>query len=168
MTIASGSDFDDTVRSRSRICCAWIEAQCSRAGECLNNAPMSVSSVDRGLRTRRPGAPFMTSTLQREASRLRWGAQRMMSVAQGLYERGYITYMRTDSTTLSDQAINAARDQAGELYGATTFPGTAPLRSQGQECARGARGDPTVGRHVPYPRRGRRDTQAVTSSRSTN
>jgi DNA topoisomerase-1 len=60
----------------------------------------------------------MTSTLQQEASRkLRWGAQRTMRVAQGLYERGYITYMRTDSTTLSESAMNAARTQAAQLYG---------------------------------------------------
>src|SRR5580704_5020124 len=70
----------------------------------------------------------MTSTLQQEASRkLRFGAQRTMQVAQRLYEQGWITYMRTDSTTLSDQALTAARSQATALYGSNYVP-TAPRR----------------------------------------
>lgn len=69
-------------------------------------------------RSRRPYAPFMTSTLQQEAARkLRFSSERTMSIAQRLYENGYITYMRTDSTTLSESAINAARTQARQLYG---------------------------------------------------
>jgi DNA topoisomerase-1 len=79
---------------------------------------MRVDSVEEKPGTRKPSAPFMTSTLQQEASRkLRWGGQRTMRVAQGLYERGFITYMRTDSTTLSETAIKAARAQARALYG---------------------------------------------------
>ncbi len=79
---------------------------------------MTVDSVEEKPGTRRPSPPFMTSTLQQEASRkLRWGGQRTMRVAQGLYERGFITYMRTDSTTLSETAIKAARAQARALYG---------------------------------------------------
>ena len=70
----------------------------------------------------------MTSTLQQEASRkLRFSAQTTMRVAQRLYESGYITYMRTDSTTLSESALAAARDQARELYGAESVP-AAPRR----------------------------------------
>jgi DNA topoisomerase-1 len=81
-------------------------------------ATMRVDSVEEKPGTRKPSAPFMTSTLQQEASRkLRWGGQRTMRVAQGLYERGFITYMRTDSTTLSETAIKAARAQARALYG---------------------------------------------------
>ena len=73
--------------------------------------------------TRRPAAPFTTSTLQQEAARkLRFSARQTMSVAQSLYENGYITYMRTDSPTLSQQAIKAARSQAAKLYGAETVP----------------------------------------------
>src|SRR5262249_1692446 len=73
--------------------------------------------------TRRPAAPFMTSTLQQEASRkLRFTSQTTMRVAQRLYENGYITYMRTDSTTLAESALTAARDQARELYGADYVP----------------------------------------------
>ena len=101
----------------------------------------------------------MTSTLQQEASRkLRFTAQTTMRVAQRLYERGYITYMRTDSTTLSETALTAARTQARELYGAGVRPRrAAALRPQGQERAGGARGDPSCGRAVPAPgRRARR------------
>ena len=73
--------------------------------------------------TRRPAAPFTTSTLQQEASRkLRMASRQTMRTAQGLYENGYITYMRTDSSSLSSQAIDAARRQASELYGAEYVP----------------------------------------------
>ena len=75
-----------------------------------------------------------------------------MSVAQRLYENGYITYMRTDSTTLSESAINAARSQARQLYGAEYVPdAAAALHPQGQERAGGARGDPARRRRVPHP-----------------
>ena len=85
-------------------------------------------SVEEKPYTRRPAAPFMTSTLQQEASRkLRFSAQTTMRVAQRLYENGYITYMRTDSTTLSESALTAARAQAAELYGAEFVP-AAPRR----------------------------------------
>ena len=77
---------------------------------------------------RSPAAPFMTSTLQQEAGRkLRFSAQRAMQVAQRLYEQGFITYMRTDSTTLSDEALTAARTQAREMYGDAYVP-DAPRR----------------------------------------
>jgi DNA topoisomerase-1 len=77
-----------------------------------------VASVEEKPYTRRPYPPFMTSTLQQEAGRkLRFSSERTMSIAQRLYENGYITYMRTDSTTLSESAINAARTQARQLYG---------------------------------------------------
>ncbi len=91
----------------------------------LADARMAVESVEEKPGTRRPSPPFMTSTLQQEASRkLRWGGQRTMRVAQGLYERGFITYMRTDSTNLSATAIQAARAQARALYGDDhVFPG---------------------------------------------
>src|SRR5512132_3827952 len=86
-------------------------------------ADFAVRSVEEKPYTRRPAAPFMTSTLQQEASRkLRFTAQTAMRVAQRLYERGYITYMRTDSTTLSETALTAARTQARELYGPDSVP----------------------------------------------
>src|SRR4029077_18204880 len=89
----------------------------------LEGVSFAVRSVDRKPYTRRPAAPLMTSTLQQEASRkLRFSAQHTMRVAQRLYESGYITYMRTDSTSLSETAIAAARDQARRLYGAEVVP----------------------------------------------
>ena len=77
-----------------------------------------------------------------------------MSVAQRLYENGFITYMRTDSTTLSGGAVDAARSQVRELYGAEYLPdAAADLRQQGQERPGGARGDPPGGRVASAPRR---------------
>ena len=90
---------------------------------------------------RSPAAPFMTSTLQQEAGRkLRFSAQRAMQVAQRLYEQGFITYMRTDSTTLSDEALTAAAHPGDrELYGDDYVPAEpAPLRAQGEERPGGA------------------------------
>ena len=89
----------------------------------LEQATFAVSEIQQKPFTNRPYAPFITSTLQQEAGRkLRFGAQRTMRLAQGLYENGYITYMRTDSTTLSTQALSAARKQATELYGGQYVP----------------------------------------------
>ena len=89
----------------------------------LDGAEFRVASLEERPYRRSPAAPFITSTLQQEAARkLRFSAQRTMQVAQRLYERGYITYMRTDSTTLSDTAVTAARDQARALYGDKSVP----------------------------------------------
>jgi len=91
--------------------------------ERLKGRELRVTEVTEKQVTYRPYAPFITSTLQQEAARkLRFNAQRTMRVAQSLYENGYITYMRTDSTTLSGQAINAARQQVVELYGDEYLP----------------------------------------------
>src|SRR5262249_52774310 len=91
--------------------------------ERLQRSAFSVRSVEEKPYTRRPAPPFMTSTLQQEASRkLRFTAQTTMRLAQRLYESGYITYMRTDSTTLSEAALAAARKQAVELYGPEYIP----------------------------------------------
>ncbi|HKN99855.1 MAG TPA: type I DNA topoisomerase [Pseudonocardiaceae bacterium] len=99
------------------------EADATRLAEALAGVTMTVTSVEERPYTRRPYAPFMTSTLQQEAGRkLRFSVNRAMSVAQRLYENGYITYMRTDSTTLSETALAAARAQATELYGAEYVP----------------------------------------------
>ena len=89
----------------------------------LQGADFSVKTVERKPYRRSPYAPFRTTTLQQEASRkLGFSAKYTMSVAQRLYENGHITYMRTDSTTLSQTAIDAARRQARELYGAEYVP----------------------------------------------
>src|SRR5206468_7576296 len=89
----------------------------------LTGVPFGVKSVERKPYRRSPYAPFRTTTLQQEASRkLGFSAKYTMSIAQRLYENGHITYMRTDSITLSQTAINAARTQARELYGAEYVP----------------------------------------------
>jgi DNA topoisomerase-1 len=89
----------------------------------LQTASFSVASVERKPYRRSPYAPFRTTTLQQEASRkLGFSAKHAMSVAQRLYEHGYITYMRTDSVTLSQTAISAARKQASQLYGSNYVP----------------------------------------------
>jgi DNA topoisomerase I len=120
--VAQGRDFsskgglaDDLVR--------LDEAAARTLADALEGSEFRVRSVERKPYTRRPAAPFMTSTLQQEASRkLRLSAQTAMRIAQRLYENGYITYMRTDSTTLAESALTAARDQARELYGADYVP----------------------------------------------
>ena len=94
--------------------------------------PIEVISVEAKPSTRRPAAPFTTSTLQQEASRkLRLSAKQTMDVAQSLYQEGYITYMRTDSPTLSTQAITAARSQAKEMFG-EEYVASAPRVYQGK------------------------------------
>ncbi|MCX6478544.1 MAG: DNA topoisomerase, partial [Micrococcales bacterium] len=87
------------------------------------NIPVEVISVEAKPSTRRPAAPFTTSTLQQEASRkLRMSAKQTMDTAQSLYQDGHITYMRTDSLVLSTQAIQAARNLAVEMFGKDSVP----------------------------------------------
>ncbi|MDN4639200.1 type I DNA topoisomerase [Agreia sp. PsM10] len=122
--IASGRDFDENGKLKSKAV-ALDEAGAKSLAAALAEpgVNITVASVDSKPYTRRPAAPFTTSTLQQEASRkLRFSARQTMSVAQSLYENGYITYMRTDSPSLSQQALNAARSQAKSLYGAETVP----------------------------------------------
>jgi DNA topoisomerase I len=119
LRVASGRDFDSlgAVRKPSEVV-VLDESSAGALATGLRGAQLTVASVEEKPYTRRPYPPFMTSTLQQEAGRkLRFSAERTMSIAQRLYENGYITYMRTDSTTLSQSAINAARTQAGQLYG---------------------------------------------------
>ena len=116
--VATGKDFDSHAQLTEKAVVHLNEADAHSLCSALSSTKFEVRKVDEKGYTNRPKAPFMTSTLQQAASgRLKWGAQRTMRVAQALYERGFITYMRTDSTTLSDTAINAARKQAAELYG---------------------------------------------------
>jgi DNA topoisomerase-1 len=122
--VATGRDFgsDGTVKTSADVR-ALAEPDALRLVEALANQPFTVASVEEKPYTRRPYPPFMTSTLQQEAGRkLRFSSNRAMSVAQRLYENGYITYMRTDSTTLSETALTAARTQATELYGSEYVP----------------------------------------------
>jgi len=121
--VASGRDFDD--RGQSKNDAVRLDESTAQAlSAALRRADDAVvRSVESKPYTRRPAAPFTTSTLQQEAARkLRFSARQTMSVAQSLYENGHITYMRTDSASLSQQAITAARKQAAELYGSETVP----------------------------------------------
>jgi len=118
--LATGKDFDSDGRLKSSLRNVRVltEAEAVRLAEALTDVEFTVTSVEAKPYTRRPYAPFMTSTLQQEAGRkLRFSSDRTMRIAQRLYENGYITYMRTDSTTLSETAIAAARAQAAQLYG---------------------------------------------------
>ena len=115
--VATGRDFGPDGQLKGSAS-ALDEASARRLAEALDGRDFAVESVESKPYTRKPYAPFMTSTLQQEAGRkLRFTSERTMRSAQRLYENGYITYMRTDSTTLSESAINAARTQARELYG---------------------------------------------------
>jgi len=119
LRVATGRDFDSlgTLRKPDEVV-VLDESGAGSLATGLRGSQLTVGSVEEKPYTRRPYPPFMTSTLQQEAGRkLRFSAERTMSIAQRLYENGYITYMRTDSTTLSQSAINAARTQARQLYG---------------------------------------------------
>ncbi len=120
--VARGSDFgqDGKLKATGAAKDAVVlgESAARALSGALEGADFAVDSVESKPYTRRPYAPFMTSTLQQEAGRkLRYTSERTMRIAQRLYENGYITYMRTDSTTLSEGGIAAARAQAAELYG---------------------------------------------------
>ncbi|WP_238999400.1 type I DNA topoisomerase [Segeticoccus rhizosphaerae] len=126
--VASGRDFKDDGTLKADNVVHLDEAAATAIAISVTAADVSVTSVAEKPYTRRPSAPFTTSTLQQEASRkLRMSSKNAMRVAQRLYENGYITYMRTDSTTLSESALTAARGQARDLYGAEYVP-DAPRR----------------------------------------
>ncbi|WP_433298950.1 type I DNA topoisomerase [Pseudonocardia sp. CA-142604] len=126
--VATGRDFGpdgrlksaDSAKESARV---LDEASARRLAEALQGRGLTVESVESKPYTRKPYPPFMTSTLQQEAGRkLRFSADRTMRSAQRLYENGYITYLRTDSITLSEAAIQAARTQARDLYGDAYVP----------------------------------------------
>ncbi|MDX6323743.1 MAG: topoisomerase [Nocardioidaceae bacterium] len=126
--VARGSDFDSLGQlvASSTNGTGVVHLDRTRAEalvEALHDSTFEVRAVEAKPYTRKPYAPFRTTTLQQEASRkLGFGASRTMSVAQRLYENGFITYMRTDSITLSESAVAAARDQVRELFGAEYLP----------------------------------------------
>ncbi|WP_237565226.1 type I DNA topoisomerase [Ornithinimicrobium cavernae] len=126
--VATGRDFDDRGQLKTAGLAHLDAERATSIAAGTREADVVVREVSEKPYTRRPSAPFTTSTLQQEASRkLRLNAQSTMRTAQRLYENGYITYMRTDSTTLSESAISAARAQARDLYGAEFVP-DAPRR----------------------------------------
>lgn len=124
--VATGRDFDDRGALRSSDVAHLDEAAAGALVAALAGSSYAVQSLETKPYTRRPAAPFTTSTLQQEAGRkLRMSARATMRTAQALYENGYITYMRTDSPALSTQAVDAARRQAAELYGPEYVPDAA-------------------------------------------
>ncbi len=121
--VASGKDFDDQGRLTKPDATILDQKLTEELAEKLPSADFAVQSLESKPNRRSPAPPFMTSTLQQEASRkLRFSSTRTMRAAQTLYERGYITYMRTDSTTLSDAAVNAARTLIKKQYGDEYLP----------------------------------------------
>jgi len=117
--LATGKNFDASGRLDTSATVEVLSEDAARAlAEALSGRDVTVASITSTPRTQKPQAPFMTSSLQIEASRkLRFDPERTMRAAQRLYEQGWITYMRTDSTTLSDEAINAARSMAASMFG---------------------------------------------------
>jgi DNA topoisomerase-1 len=126
--VAATNDFDANGGLKEKSVANILlldEAGANELVQSLTGKSLSVKSTEESPRTERPKAPFTTSTMQQDAgSRLGWGAQLTMRVAQRLYENGYITYMRTDSVTLSQSAIESARSSAKSLYGADYIPAT--------------------------------------------
>ena len=123
--VATTNDFDDhgNLKSKKEDVLLLNELTAKSLTEELKGEQLTVISTEESPRTERPKAPFTTSTMQQDAgSRLGWGAQITMRIAQRLYENGYITYMRTDSVTLSASAIQAARSSAQALYGKEYVP----------------------------------------------
>ncbi len=124
--LATGRDFDPATGRAPSSVLHLDEAGARGLAARLDGREFAVQGVDEKPYRRRPYPPFMTSTLQQEAGRkFRWSAQQVMRTAQRLYENGFITYMRTDSTTLSQTALSAARSQARELYGDAYVPAEA-------------------------------------------
>jgi DNA topoisomerase-1 len=121
--LVSGRDFGEDGQVTRADAVRLDEAGARALATRLEGRDFAVRSVEEKPWRRSPAPPFMTSTLQQEAGRkLRFSSARTMRVAQDLYEAGFITYMRTDSTTLSDQALDAARTQARALYGNEYVP----------------------------------------------
>jgi DNA topoisomerase I len=124
--VAGGSDFgtDGELKGKRQADRVHLDRNAAEAlVATLRDTSYAVRSVESKPYRRQPYAPFRTTTMQQEASRkLGMGASATMSVAQRLYEGGHITYMRTDSTTLSKAAVDSARSQVRELYGAEYLP----------------------------------------------
>ncbi|HEY3558631.1 MAG TPA: type I DNA topoisomerase [Kribbella sp.] len=121
--VAQGRDFSSTGELKGANTVHLNEQTATALAAALRDSQFTVRSIESKPYTRKPYAPFRTTTLQQEAGRkLGMSASQTMQVAQRLYENGNITYMRTDSVTLSDTAITAARAQVRELYGASYLP----------------------------------------------
>jgi DNA topoisomerase-1 len=139
--IASGKDFDEHTGkliegSQVRL---LLEEDARKLQQELQQGPWQVADIEQKQQTRRPWAPFTTSTLQQEANRkLGLSARETMQVAQRLYQEGYITYMRTDSVSLSQEAIQAARSRISSNYGQAFLPDSPRFYSNKQKNAQEA------------------------------
>ena len=130
--VAQGKDFDADGKSKSSGLIVLTESEALRLGEDLDGNTGEVSSVKEKPYKRKPPPPFITSTLQQEAGRrLGLSSKVVMQLAQSLYEKGYITYMRTDSTTLSASAVTAVRKEIGRRFGEEYLP-VQPRRHHGK------------------------------------
>ena len=137
--VATGKDFGPDGAAKGSGFVVLDEAAATDLAGDLGGAEFAIHSVERKPFTRRPYAPFRTSTLQQEAGRkLRFSSQRTMRVAQRLYENGYITYMRTDSTSLSESAVTAARSQIADMYGSEYLPSSPRVYSSKVKSAQEA------------------------------
>ena len=162
--LAEGRDFDPATGALAAAADGKSEVVLLDAAEAdalagrLRDATFTVASVESSPFTERPRGPFTTSTLQQESGRkLRLGAARTMSIAQRLYERGFITYMRTDSTNLSEQAISAARTAIREQYGEEYLPSEPrAYRSKVKNAQEAHEAIRPAGDRHPSPRRGAR------------
>ncbi len=120
--VARGNDFDASGKSKSPRLLVLTEPEALRLGEDLNGSAGEVSSVREKPYKRTPPPPFITSTLQQEAGRLGMSSKAVMKLAQSLYEQGFITYMRTDSTTLAASAVEAVRKEVKRRFGEDYLP----------------------------------------------
>ena len=141
--IAQGRDFTDegTLKPSAKVRILGQQDAEELAAKLSGEAKdrLSVTALETKPYSRRPAAPFTTSTLQQEAGRkLRMSARQAMRTAQSLYENGYITYMRTDSPVLSSEALSAARRQVGELYGPEFVPSKPRIYASKQKGAQEA------------------------------
>ena len=152
--LATGKDFDESTGKLSKPDSVVLldEKQASSLKEALENrAGWTVTDLETNIQERSPGAPFTTSTLQQEANRkFGFSAKDTMRTAQKLYEEGYITYMRTDSTTLSGQAINAAREAVVSMYGEEyLYKSVRSYNKKSQRRAGSPRSDPAGRKRIP-------------------
>jgi DNA topoisomerase-1 len=148
--VAAGRDFSSVGSLKGSDVVHLDEQRAAALAGALRDQVFEVRSVESKPYTRKPYAPFRTTTLQQEASRkLGFSASRTMQVAQRLYENGHITYMRTDSSTLTGTAITAARNQVRELYGADYLPDSPRTYASKVKNAQEAHGPP-VRRCLPY------------------
>ena len=153
--LATGSDFDEATGQiiAGRRVVLLNEAEARALQDRLFGKTWTVSNLEERPVTRKPAPPFTTSTLQQEANRkLRMSARDTMRTAQSLYEQGYITYMRTDSVHLSDQAITAARSCVEQMYGQAVSQSPTPaIYDEKQRCTRSTRSHSSCRQQFPYP-----------------